>query len=1172
MLGRPADLHMDSNVNQNKDNDGPLSPDSQKRTHRLRKIWNSDRPAIKFLRYVLAGIWTIAGEAVALVLGICVVWGFSANYLMVNKTTNISFLTENFSIWFAQAFDGHESTIDSLNIEFDPKSDTLRFVANNVSVLDKQKNVIQNLDNMEVSFDFQSAVTGSFEPKTLKVDGGSISLKRDDDGHAIAGLGSPDTVGGFATFYNSRNKKKQAETSNPVGGLQQVEIFNATIYVQDLERDLEFSLNDAALSLRPENTSNRFEISGNVIGKTDAGQIDAVAIYESGFEDVDFNIKVKDLDLSQLAPRRDRFHELSDLAIPVSGEAGFRSSSEFGLETVSVDIEAGSGAISVLGLKDYLESAVLKASYDVANDSVRFDTLDINSQRFKTKGALALSNVGTPENFFRTNSLAISANLTNTFIDVSSIFDAPFSYDSIKIDGSWEPDQKAFEFTNYNIVDGDHSLMGSILLGFTPNGPLERIAGALNVRGSFDSNEFKEYWPTEFVPGARRWIFKAIKRGKFNALDANFNLDTNALSGVPFTDDQLSITFEVEDADVKYMDHLPPYLGVTATGHVKGNQLNVFTSGGTVGTMSVYDGEVKIPVLRPKGGDFTIDVSGYGEIPEMLRIIDNKPFGYTTRYGVKAENFTGKGNIALKITRPLLEFFELDRITYDIKGNFEDAAAPFKFRNHRLENGNVELTANKDGMSIHGPVNIGPWRANLAVEDRFEMPRPPTRHKVTGVIDRETLDRFGVGLRQYLDGEIFLEIDALGSGVNVNSASLTASLDDTELSFGSYGKPKGLPAELVADISRNEDTVKLGNMALKGSGLNITGQAEFLDSGKLNYFDLDTVDIENVGAFNLSIRPNSDNTLFKATARGKHLDISNWVSQYLGANREAFGVPYIFDAELANIIIKDDIVLIDSHMHIENNGDEITNSLVEGKLHGGDFKFEIKPTIDGFSDFYLRVPDAGKAIYAFSESTRLQGGELIIEGVLRSNAGGGGFAGEIMMDDFVLAEAPAFAQLLSFASLRGLFDTLSGSGVHFNSLRMPIEYRKGIVKMTKARTSGSALGLTADGIINMPERSLDIDGVLVPAYTANSFLGDIPLIGDIVVGKKGEGIVGLNYTIKGPFAQTEVAVNPLSALTPGFLRGIFEPNRKKDQEIMDDAAKELAEKVANETAPVIPDE
>jgi len=34
-------------------------------------------------------------------------------------------------------------------------------------------------------------------------------------------------------------------------------------------------------------------------------------------------------------------------------------------------------------------------------------------------------------------------------------------------------------------------------------------------------------------------------------------------------------------------------------------------------------------------------------------------------------------------------------------------------------------------------------------------------------------------------------------------------------------------------------------------------------------------------------------------------------------------------------------------------------------------------------------------------------------------------------------------------------------------------------------------------------------------------------------------LIAFNYSVKGPTGNPDVSVNPLSALTPGFLRGIF---------------------------------
>ena len=100
--------------------------------------------------------------------------------------------------------------------------------------------------------------------------------------------------------------------------------------------------------------------------------------------------------------------------------------------------------------------------------------------------------------------------------------------------------------------------------------------------------------------------------------------------------------------------------------------------------------------------------------------------------------------------------------------------------------------------------------------------------------------------------------------------------------------------------------------------------------------------------------------------------------------------------------------------------------------------------------------------------------------------------------------------------------------------------------------------MTADGDINLERRVVDFDGTLVPAYTANSVLGDIPILGDIFVQEKDGGLFALTYKVNGPFEQTQISVNPLSALTPGFLRGIF----KRDRSDIDNAMKEAIRDVS----------
>jgi hypothetical protein len=55
----------------------------------------------------------------------------------------------------------------------------------------------------------------------------------------------------------------------------------------------------------------------------------------------------------------------------------------------------------------------------------------------------------------------------------------------------------------------------------------------------------------------------------------------------------------------------------------------------------------------------------------------------------------------------------------------------------------------------------------------------------------------------------------------------------------------------------------------------------------------------------------------------------------------------------------------------------------------------------------------------------------------------------------------------------------------------------------------------------------------------NALLGNIPLLGRLFSPETGGGVFAATFRLQGPLDDPQVSVNPLAALTPGFLRGIF---------------------------------
>ena len=74
-----------------------------------------------------------------------------------------------------------------------------------------------------------------------------------------------------------------------------------------------------------------------------------------------------------------------------------------------------------------------------------------------------------------------------------------------------------------------------------------------------------------------------------------------------------------------------------------------------------------------------------------------------------------------------------------------------------------------------------------------------------------------------------------------------------------------------------------------------------------------------------------------------------------------------------------------------------------------------------------------------------------------------------------------------------------------------------------------------------------IRGTLVPAKTLNSLIAKIPLVGDILIGKKmGEGVFGISFKVKGLPNNLKTTVNPVKTLTPRFITRALENLKKKD--------------------------
>jgi hypothetical protein len=151
---------------------------------------------------------------------------------------------------------------------------------------------------------------------------------------------------------------------------------------------------------------------------------------------------------------------------------------------------------------------------------------------------------------------------------------------------------------------------------------------------------------------------------------------------------------------------------------------------------------------------------------------------------------------------------------------------------------------------------------------------------------------------------------------------------------------------------------------------------------------------------------------------------------------------------------------------------------------------------------------------------------------------------KLIIDNFKVQKIPVLAKILTLASLQGIADLLTGEGVRFTDFEMIYSNKGNLMTIDEIYAIGPAISIMMEGYVES-KKLVSLRGTLVPATTINRTISSIPLLGNLLVGKKvGEGVFGVSFKIKGPPKDLKTTVNPIKTLTPRFITRTLEKIKK----------------------------
>lgn len=934
---------------------------------------------------------------------------------------------------------------------------------------------------MATSFSLAALFGGRIEPTRLVLDHPVLALTRDAAGalsFRVGDAGAPGQLG----LGSALALLAPPRSGMPWSGLRRIVIRDATIIIDDQASGRVWRADRAAATLERSGAGASGDLSFAAALGTATPEIHVTYRYAAATQGLDLELAVDGLDPAALAPLAPALAPLADVQFPVSGSAAIRFNLATGKpEGGRLDLGFGAGRLAT----DLLASGRLPVAQGELHADYAPETAELRLEK------LALDLRG-------------GATLT--------------------VGGTLDGLRPQMVGTGAPPTD----LTGTLGVSLT-HVPASRIAAL---------------WPAGVSPGGRKWVAANVTEGMLDEMTAHLavTVDPGALTAA-FSNIRGAMRYH--DLTVDYVTGLPPVKKVSGTATIGDRRLDFAIAGGALKSLKIGGGTASITNIGPGTETLTVDVGVTGGLQDALETIDAKPLRYAHEAGIDPARVGGKVDAQLHFKLPLLAALKLDDVDYGAQATLSGVSYAKVALDRPLSEGNFTLDLGHDGVQAKGRARFDDTPATIDGNLYFHPKTGPRlRYRIAIALDAAARQRLGWDFPDRLSGPVAADLIYTAPAAGPR-AELDATLDlaGAALAVDEAGwqKPAGAPGRAKLVVALDDDVVTgFPAIDIKAGGLDGRFAATLNPQDR----SLQRVDIrhlvigDNDIAGTVSRRPGGG---WQADLRAGRLDIRRLAKRALQDDGTGSMTPLAINARIAHLMLGPRREVQNVSAALLREGGSWRTIRIDGSYANGRKIALSLAGPPGNGRLHVESDDLGASFALFGIADNVVGGALKIDGSLADADGHPALRAHIEGRDYRLMRAPALARLLSVASLDGIAGMMSGSGIPFTGLRGDVSFSRGVVTLQRMTAYGGALGIAAKGRLDTGQDRIDIDGTLAPAYALNSALGNLPVLGSLLVGDEGQGLIAFRFNLGGSSDDPTVTVNPLSALTPGVLRHLFDP-------------------------------
>ncbi|MEM9148050.1 MAG: AsmA-like C-terminal domain-containing protein [Pseudomonadota bacterium] len=1013
--------------------------------------------------------------------------------------------------------------------------------------------VLMAAPRLAARFDPADLVLGRIQPTRILLIGASARVERGRDGRFRFGLGAGQGIeigggtagepGADAIATIVRGFVGDAEPTQVLEKLGELGIIRADLTYADARTGRRWDTRGSDLRLvrtrEGARALMRASISDRLGPEAQRTRLTVGATRKRGTFRTDFTIRTRRLRPQDVADQVEPLAWLRAVDAPIDGMFKVSVLQGGQIGPLSGRIEANEGAL-YLGdgtprafkhLNLAFEGPDHAGAVRISRAEFKGDTLDmaVSGQVVTEADPLSAGPIG------------IGLDIERLRIDEPSIFSAPLEFTGGRISALIDPAAGQAQLSEAALWR-DEMVLGA--QGVIRRGPESWRADLRATGQSITVADLKAHWPLIAARNARAWVDEHLVSGSVPELVAQLRLGPET---------ELALDFRYADLTSRYLGDMSPIEDASGRAHMTLDDLWLSMKRGQVVPASGRPVRLDGSRLHLSGLDDEttwgdIDLTGSGALSSVLALIDEPPLGLVSRLGIDPGAADGQSQVTAQIRLPLEADLALDDVEVGAVSTLSDVALtlPLGGQPTAITADQLSLTADVREMRIAGVVDLGETPMTVDWRERYGDGPGARDVEIDGRVTPDFLAARGVPNPVFTSGEALARLslagDSEGTRVTAEVDLAPAELDATALR---WAKPAGEPGRLRIE-GRLGEAVTLDRIEITAAGLEASGRLGLDASGAIIEGVLERLTLDDRAEIAATIKRATDGVT-EVAVTGPTLDLSEFVSEPTDTET-ADGPPLRLTAQIDRLRLTPKLEIAPTSGFLIRNADGATKLELEGRVGGAAPFAATYARNSGEPAFVsLRSEDAGRLLGAIGLFTGGRGGDLAIDARLKPETGVDA-RGMARITDVVVRSDGTFGSILEEGGVSDAAEAVQDGGLAFDDIEIPFSYSDGRLTLGDSVARSALLAIKVKGTVDETSEQVALAGVISPAYALTGALDEIPLIGSILSGGRGEGILAMTFQVQGKLDAPEFTVNPLSVLTPGFLRGLFRGSAEQPRE------------------------